>query len=1142
MKEKKYLKIIYDLMHKENLTQEDIFEAFNYAERKAIAFSDHKHFLNFINEKNIYLFSQYEFNELAKKDEYSLLYGDFIVPKDIILNLLLNQKPHHIISKIHFKNFTDGDIKKLYNKYQDDSIQIEYMINMFFFIKDDKFKDEILKRLYDDDIFIASIFVDIVKTFKSDKYKLKWLNELPKPYQNEVIASLENDSKKIIHSLKLNKKSRLKTLSSIKNQELLKKIVSMPFIPKELITNINDEDVREKYFRHLLTSINRSTRGLIVASFSSREKQLELMSLLKSEKSRLSFIENSHVLTIDDILKIAENFKTDKSLIEIISIFNDDKITNNLVFKLKSKETITYALSKIKDLKVFEEILNRFSEAELKELMLSYDEKNINYKLVLMSKIKNKNLIFDEFETIELVPSNLTKIDYFCDLYAKEFNLNKDHLKTFVQRFGYGVFKYIKNKNIKTAINQNDEEFKKYMQLFSKENFTGNEISFKNALFALAQQEYKINNGLTINLFSNILHALDSNNNRELNWFLNQLVNTIGAYEELLKHYNIKDETGYFDFVAKLGEDLSLNRDATINFIHDLCGKVIDDERNYLTKCFAEVNFQSEIKKIKDNAIVELFIYYFGFEETKEILMNYFSYLTSGEQNFLKSERLKNAIDFKYNPHENANEEVKRDLKIFNSIVKKVNKIGKFDYKYPLTNLMNNVKEVDYDNNDNLEYIFSILKWINPRQLSETIFNNEDNYKELLDFLTRTKLLGNTPILKNASERSNIDVDELVISDLINNYSDIVQNMNDKDRRGLIDYLVSAEYYGSESNRYKNLFGSEVLKLIKSNPGPNSSVATKKERLTNALSILEKFFQRKYLTIPPQNVDYELSNGKKLNVKIGDLTNLNNLVLGEKTGSCMRIKGEGYDLMNFCLFNDTGFHMVFHDPKTNKIISRVSGFRNGNTVFFNQLRYSISKDYTNEDLKECMKKASEYIIEQTKNSEYPVENVFVSKGYAYEIPEVEPILLNVKNIKQGLTNFYSDINERNAIVVATTAKNSDYKDVLLNPKLPKYEALKSEITHYTFLEASEAVKHLETLKKFLAGENIEDIEVEEKECIEAYVTDTWAMYITNDNKFETICINDSEKSLTEIHDFLKKLKNNQKEMENTDAKREGKSI
>ena len=115
-----------------------------------------------------------------------------------------------------------------------------------------------------------------------------------------------------------------------------------------------------------------------------------------------------------------------------------------------------------------------------------------------------------------------------------------------------------------------------------------------------------------------------------------------------------------------------------------------------------------------------------------------------------------------------------------------------------------------------------------------------------------------------------------------------------------------------------------------------------------------------------------------MHVVVGNFTHPSNLTHGERTGACMRIGGAGKSLFDFCLEDDNGFHIRFVNPKTGKFVSRVSGFRNGNTVFLNELRFSEDSEYTNKDVVEACKLIARELIEVSKESELPIDNVVVT--------------------------------------------------------------------------------------------------------------------------------------------------------------------
>ena len=140
------------------------------------------------------------------------------------------------------------------------------------------------------------------------------------------------------------------------------------------------------------------------------------------------------------------------------------------------------------------------------------------------------------------------------------------------------------------------------------------------------------------------------------------------------------------------------------------------------------------------------------------------------------------------------------------------------------------------------------------------------------------------------------------------------------------------------------IFGEDNFKLITLNPPLNRANSLRQERRENSLVNYIRCFNREKVAIPSFDEEIDI-NTKKINAVVGNFTNPINLTLGERTGSCMRSGGIGDDLYNFCLKDNNGFHIIFNDSETGEFISRASGFRNGNTVFLNQLRESVLDKY-----------------------------------------------------------------------------------------------------------------------------------------------------------------------------------------------------
>ena len=74
-----------------------------------------------------------------------------------------------------------------------------------------------------------------------------------------------------------------------------------------------------------------------------------------------------------------------------------------------------------------------------------------------------------------------------------------------------------------------------------------------------------------------------------------------------------------------------------------------------------------------------------------------------------------------------------------------------------------------------------------------------------------------------------------------------------------------------------------------------------------------------------------------------------NLTLGERTDACMRVYGHANSLLTFTCTNPKGFHIRFEN-EDGEFISRVTGYRLGNTVILNQLRLSLDNNITNADI------------------------------------------------------------------------------------------------------------------------------------------------------------------------------------------------
>ena len=273
--------------------------------------------------------------------------------------------------------------------------------------------------------------------------------------------------------------------------------------------------------------------------------------------------------------------------------------------------------------------------------------------------------------------------------------------------------------------------------------------------------------------------------------------------------------------------------------------------------------------------------------------------------------------------------------------------------------------------------------------------------------------------------------------------------------------------------------------------------------------------------IPTFNEVINLGNQKQIQVIVGNFTHPSNLTHGERTGSCMRVGGAGYSLYEFCLDSPFGFHIRFSDPKTAEYISRVSGFRNGNTIFLNELRYSCNpKLYSNKDIVSSCLKVANLLIEKSKNSIVPIENVVISNDYAMKEAEYKTEYLGIDNIKQGLGTFYTDVNS-NCVVLSTTAKNSSFTPIdLNNQNVPDYLPAREQVVEtFDSKLAISNINRVHLIKKELLEEMYEfEEEIIIDNLIYCLFNQDWYIYVdTNFNIYEER-IDVDERSLKELEE------------------------
>ena len=289
------------------------------------------------------------------------------------------------------------------------------------------------------------------------------------------------------------------------------------------------------------------------------------------------------------------------------------------------------------------------------------------------------------------------------------------------------------------------------------------------------------------------------------------------------------------------------------------------------------------------------------------------------------------------------------------------------------------------------------------------------------------------------------------------------------------------------------------------------------------------------ITIPSFIHDHETNKETKtkLRVTVGNRADSRNLTHGERTGACMRAYGHADSLFEFCNLDPRGFHIVFTDPETNEYVSRVSGFRNGNTVFLNQLRNSTSSKYTNQDVIDACKAAAEQLIERSKDSDMPIENVVASPYYALQGYETQQ--LSQHNIGEGVYTGYKDVNS-NAVVLATTGENGLAVPLKLDGEnQPVYEPVRLQPREYSAEQITDGIKismqRITSIKQCLENKENKDYyktmdfdyEILDTIYVYAIIGQDWYVALdSNGNIIHEIAVQ-NEHSIEELNEAIAKI-------------------
>lgn len=904
----------------------------------------------------------------------------------------------------------------------------------------------------------------------------------------------------------------------------------------------------------------------------------------KEIENYIHFIKENNIMfdfirTVSDIKKYFNSVGPNQLLFEMgltnISLFRDLYRKNTYKNYCKFSNGVEYYISFIKKYGIMFKFISSVSDIE------KYFDKNgatdylKNYFKV--NKELSSSIIYSATHNNQII-TNLSKdfVDifeyYIIDNYFSNCINPKEKYDYLLKNIGTSIIFNLDSDKIKRFIEIDISQLDKFFKVVysSKINSLTPELAYNNLMQSIIRFNFEKENSDVINIFTNVNSLLIHMNDIEFEKYLEG--NTIGELSSKLNYYimqiisilNITEQ----EEIEKIKNAI---KECKINLKEDELRKYC---RKYVKRCREIYTLENKNKIFEDLKIPQSFVR----EDAIKKMSAYFAKEITYRDFWIYMEKFKDKIpENEYKMLETItldefNLIINRGKKPDPSIVKKIK---------PFNMLLNEYSKYEFDNNNNNNLLLQMLNvekkyYIKLHDIDiikiiteldiDIYLNTIGKDDKLLNSLS--KLFQNFYLGKLPENISSFFCDEYELGKKlpggINNIGTFItryyQILLDKKRRlemqnsssyeldkiafTFSDIVKLISIVNTETIEIRRLIGTEEYSDFVSNESPNSNSYDRLSRENKLVPLLDFLYTNNKITIPAKDIIISnKNNSKEINFIVGNRTNSSNICHGERTGACMRIGGVGEGFFLKCLTDKNWFHIRLEDPNTHKYISRVSGFRNGNSVYLNQLRESSdSLKYTKEDLQEFIRIYARSLIEETKDSEYPIENVFINNNYAMDTDNSKKYILgagiqseynldDVKEYRLKVTNdIWTDV-KNNAILLATTDEGKKTLEGYAPLKNGPDDAIEYDVArdkiyginydeniilhHFVQIDVNdvyEKINRVHCMKQKLLGYDykyIDDITTET--IIDAYVSSDWYVYI--DSNYE-------------IHsDFISEIKN-----------------
>jgi len=1042
------------------------------------------------------------------------------------------------------------------------------------------------KYMFSEDEY-NSIILNALICLDNDDYIIKFLRnplfKLSDIQKASLLSSISSDKIKISNLSIVSPKNLAVVIASLSSDDVKVKFLDMRISSAYLIIeSLESDELREKYLNKYWVLLKDKKRAQIIRSFKNKELATAYYRKMgsKGKETYLTYDKNIPI-TLDEvdgtvtkshaslnIINTFTNFTPDAyiHLINNLNSINARMVFANNVATLFQSIHNQYGLSEC--LRVVDALFSKIPQNQI--VYLLRDEKD--FEIVLhglkhIRDIKSKVRVVIDGRYQDYINKSVKYNDKYLPLikdFADYYLVPEENLKLVIQRYDMLALRFLFKKNFRTVLQQDRSVLEKILTMMNVEYANLDENTLNDIINGFVQRGFANKNRSAMSIFHDLLVATNEKNVGKIQELLNLIseqINVGNVLDSIIKNGLIDKNNLISKFYDGKKVDyqvfieLLLNEPRMLDILHEITNQFIAIERNRYSKKETAVQRKLVTKEVYN--VNQMIKYVFAnnsaediFNSVKAELNNSIDELDDKEKEIINNDLLlRQLIVFNINPQ---GMEEKPDSKVvgifYNFLKKRIN--------HMVRELLYNQIVISYDrklvfSNIN-EMVLEVISELNPELLSKGLFKNEKAFNMLVYYLNKYKMLGWGDRLDPISSRVDLLTSPTIIASFITYFENIykfaINNRKELLKKKYPDLSDSELYKKAEDmltltsllditiafsanfKPYEKLFGKEDFRIILTDPQPYKSRYTKMDKLDNTSKMYVEMYKRDKVTVPPCDKDFNLKSGKKINIVVGNVTNPINLDYGERTEACMRMGGFSDSLYRFAALDKNGFHIRFVNPKNEELISRVTGFRNGNTVFLNELRFSLSEEYTNDEVVEACYLVAQELVNSTKNSKHPIDNVIISAYYCMSQVRTNRVNLHLLNITKGLGNISHDITSQPILLASKNGGTYLSTISLGSENTDLYSLQRDKVRLLVHDDLVDSVQRIDSMNQMLNGKTINEINVENRnDLLIGYVGEDFYCAITLNGTIVSGIIDkrsDNKATLDEFNVYLEKIEAN----------------